>query len=169
MLRDDMEKYTILTGEDWGLTPINKMCAYLDGYDKGMEVLDKIRSEIESECCITVGRGNDPAITLRDVFKIIDKYKEGSEGKMQYNELYRLLINDNIVVLYDNKYSYAFQKKIVQNTLCVKMIKYKGSALDNNKVYGFLETLYDKKPTKEIAKILDRTKVLTVFKKAGVK
>ena len=31
-------------------------------------------------CCITVGRENDPAITLHDVFQIIDKYKaEGSD------------------------------------------------------------------------------------------
>lgn len=39
------------------------------------DVLDKIRAEIEQRCCITVGRENDPAITLHDVFQIIDKYK----------------------------------------------------------------------------------------------
>lgn len=39
------------------------------------EVLEKIRSEIEAKCCITVGRENDGAITLHDVFEIIDKYK----------------------------------------------------------------------------------------------
>ncbi len=39
------------------------------------EVLEKIRSEIEAKCCITVGRENDDAITLHDVFEIIDKYK----------------------------------------------------------------------------------------------
>lgn len=38
-------------------------------------ILDKIRAEIEQRCCITVGRENDPAITLHDVFQIIDKYK----------------------------------------------------------------------------------------------
>lgn len=43
-------------------------------------VLDKIRAEIEAKCSITVGRENDPSITLHDVFEIIDKYKE-SEGK----------------------------------------------------------------------------------------
>jgi hypothetical protein len=42
-------------------------------------ILDKIRAEIESKCCITVGRENDPAITLYDVFEIIDKYKAESE------------------------------------------------------------------------------------------
>ena len=43
------------------------------------EVLDKIKSEIEAKCCITVGRENDGAITLHDVFEIIDKYKEEGE------------------------------------------------------------------------------------------
>lgn len=42
-------------------------------------ILDKIRTEIESKCCITVGRENDGAITLHDVFEIIDKYKAESE------------------------------------------------------------------------------------------
>lgn len=39
------------------------------------EVLDKIKAEIEQKCCITVGRENDAAITLYDVFEIIDKYR----------------------------------------------------------------------------------------------
>ena len=42
-------------------------------------VLDKIRAEIEQKCCITVGRENDPAITLHDVFEIINKYKTESK------------------------------------------------------------------------------------------
>lgn len=46
--------------------------AYSDGAN---EVLDKIRAEIEEKCCITVGRENDPAITLHDVFEIIAKNK----------------------------------------------------------------------------------------------
>ena len=43
------------------------------------ELLDKIKAEIEKKCCITVGRKNDAAITLHDVFEIIDKYKAESE------------------------------------------------------------------------------------------
>ena len=43
------------------------------------KVLDKIRAEIEQKCCITVRSENEPAITLYDVFKIIDKYKAGEE------------------------------------------------------------------------------------------
>lgn len=45
------------------------------------DILDKIRAEIEAKCCITVGRENDAAITLHDVFEIIDKYRAESEGK----------------------------------------------------------------------------------------
>lgn len=43
-------------------------------------ILDKIKAEIEAKCCITVGRENDPAITLYDVLQIIDKYKGESKN-----------------------------------------------------------------------------------------
>ena len=42
--------------------------------------LDQIRAEIEAKCCITVGRENEPAITLHDVFEIIDKYTDVNNG-----------------------------------------------------------------------------------------
>lgn len=45
------------------------------------KVLDKIRAEIEQKCCITVGRENDPAITLYDVLQIMDKFEGESEDK----------------------------------------------------------------------------------------
>ena len=111
---------------------------------------------------------NEIYIMYEDVIEKV-KLLQGDKMsyKLKYNELYRLLINDKIVILYDNKYSYVFQKKIVENTLCAKMIKYKGHVLDNIKVYGFLETLHEDKPTKDIAKILENTKILTVFKKVG--
>ena len=54
--------------------------AYEIGKAEGSEVLDKIRAEIEAKCCITVGRENDGAITLHDVFEIIDKYKASPTG-----------------------------------------------------------------------------------------
>ena len=59
---------------------MNKPCvAQQICHEDKIKVLDKIRAEIEQKCCITVGRENDPAITLYDVFEIIDKYKTGSE------------------------------------------------------------------------------------------
>ena len=49
MLREDVEQYTKLTGEDGWHVPIIKVGAYLDGYNKGLEVLDKIKTEIADE------------------------------------------------------------------------------------------------------------------------
>ena len=49
-------------------------------YKQGKRDMAKqLRAEIEQKCCITVGRENDPAISLYDVFEIIDKYREGKE------------------------------------------------------------------------------------------
>lgn len=50
-------------------------------YDTIAHTFGSIRSEIEQRCCITVGQENEPAITLHDVFKIIDKYNAESEDK----------------------------------------------------------------------------------------
>ena len=71
MLRDDMEQYTKLTGKDATNVPIIKLGAYLDGYDKGIEVLDKIRAEIKAM--------SGDIETIADVLQIIDKYKAESE------------------------------------------------------------------------------------------
>lgn len=83
---------------------------------------------------------------------------------MNYHELCGLLLHNNIVLLYDYKYTYEFQKTIRCGKVCIKMIKYKGSILDNNKIYGFVETMH-KNPAKETAKILGNTKLLTVIEK----
>lgn len=69
MLRDEVEHYSKLTGEDGWHVPIMKIGAYLDGYNKGLEVLDKIRAEIMSKD------------GLEEALEIIDKYREESEVK----------------------------------------------------------------------------------------
>lgn len=46
LLRDDIEQYSKLTGEDGWHVPIIKVGAYLDGYNKGLSALDQIRAEI---------------------------------------------------------------------------------------------------------------------------
>jgi hypothetical protein len=82
MLWEEMEKYTKLTGEDATHVPIMKLGAYLDGYDKGTEVLDKIRAEIEQIHLIGYATVNGKReIASRAVMQIIDKYKAESEGK----------------------------------------------------------------------------------------
>lgn len=86
MLREEMEKYTKLTGEDATHVPIIKLGAYLDGYEKGMEMLDKIRVEIEerrhlhqlNEVSIDHSSAN-VVQALTWVLEIIDKYKTESE------------------------------------------------------------------------------------------
>ena len=74
----------ILTKEEYGeLVSSEFDNGYAKGFREALEqeepILDKIRAEIESKCCITVGRENDGAITLHDAFEIIDKYKAESE------------------------------------------------------------------------------------------
>lgn len=60
---------------------INKPCVSEQACrEDKMKVLEKIKADIEAKCCITVGRECDGAITLHDIFEIIDKYKEESEG-----------------------------------------------------------------------------------------
>ena len=79
MLRDDMEQYTKLTGKDATNVPIIKLGAYLDGYDKGIEVLDKIRAEMHA----TAEKHEDGVYYLRDewIDEIIDKYKAEGSGE----------------------------------------------------------------------------------------
>jgi hypothetical protein len=69
MLREEIEQYTNLTGEDGWHVPIMKVGAYLDGYNKGLEVIDRVRAEIEQARYVLVNDGLDMALN------IIDKYK----------------------------------------------------------------------------------------------
>lgn len=80
MLRDEMVKYEKLTGEDASHVPIMKIGAYLDGYDKGIEILDKIRAEIEEHAKINQNLNTERARALCWCLDVIDKYKAESEG-----------------------------------------------------------------------------------------
>lgn len=77
MLREEVEQYTNLTGEDGWHVPIMKVGAYLDGYNKGLELLDKIRAEIEKHRRKT--QRIDPYDLVGDCLDIINKYKAESE------------------------------------------------------------------------------------------
>ena len=87
MLREDIEQYTKLTGEDGWHVPIIKVGAYLDGYNKGLAVLDEIRTEIKSMFppsgiwMYDEGFGHEHAVceVLVDVLQIINKYMNESE------------------------------------------------------------------------------------------
>ena len=75
MLRDDIEQYTNLTGENGWNVPIMKVDAYLDGYNKGLAVLDKIRAELADMEKEFESRHDYPrADTLKYALSIIDKH-----------------------------------------------------------------------------------------------
>ena len=50
-----------------------QLCDASERY-KVITVLQEIKSEIKRHCCITVGSENAPAMTLYDIFKIIDEH-----------------------------------------------------------------------------------------------
>lgn len=85
MLREEVEQYTKLTGEDGWHVSIMKVGAYLDGYNKGLEVLDKIRAEIKGIAFdwqeIDGEHESFMVVNLNDALNIIDKYKTESEEK----------------------------------------------------------------------------------------
>ena len=77
MLWEEMAKYTELTGEDATHVPLIKLGAYLDGYEKGIEVLDEIRSEIKQAYCdITNDYDRGRNYGLHMAVQIIDKYRK---------------------------------------------------------------------------------------------
>lgn len=80
MLREDVEQYTNLTGEDGWHVPIMKVGAYLDGYNKGFEVLDKLRAEI-ALLSHDYPMGHDYQIAITRCIAVIDKYKAESEDQ----------------------------------------------------------------------------------------
>lgn len=75
MLRDEVELYAKLTGEDATHVPIMKIGAYLDGYEKGLSVLEDIKAEMkqiqEAENQIY---GSDTWNFVGKCLDIIDKY-----------------------------------------------------------------------------------------------
>lgn len=85
MLREDIEQYTKLTGKDGWSVPIIKIGAYLDGYNKGLAVLEKIRAEIENvtpKAKFQTGKTSidvQMMIPQEKVLQIIDKYMAESE------------------------------------------------------------------------------------------
>lgn len=86
MLYEEVEKYINLSGDKkaWQNTSVSRIGGYLDGYDKGLEVLDKIRAEIKhhSEHFINDDGDDCLAVYEDDVLEIIDKYKaDRSEEK----------------------------------------------------------------------------------------
>ena len=74
-LREDMYRYEKLTGESAEHIPIIKIGAYLDGYEKGIEKLEKIKAEIEEliQHCDT-DYDFDEIYGIRQTINVIDKH-----------------------------------------------------------------------------------------------
>ena len=88
MLHEEVEKYINLSGdkEAWQNTSVSRIRGYLDGYDKGLEVLDKIRAEIMQVANQEKFNDEKWALGLRYATKIIDKYKAESEPQESEDE-----------------------------------------------------------------------------------
>ena len=71
MLHDDIEQYTNLTGDDGWQVPLMRVGAYLDGYEKGLNVLENIKEEIQQL--------HNWEIDKYEVIRIIEKYMKESE------------------------------------------------------------------------------------------
>lgn len=71
MLRDDIELYSKLTGEDGAHVPIIKIGAYLDGYIRG-------RNEVVNELTEMVRNNGYP----EDLEEVIYKYLESKGVKI---------------------------------------------------------------------------------------
>ena len=81
MLHEEVEKYINLSGdkEAWQNTSVSRIGGYLDGYDRGLEVLDKIRAEIKA---LTSNRGFLSCgvdYIHKEIDAVFDKYKAESE------------------------------------------------------------------------------------------
>ena len=87
MLRDNIAEYTALTGENGKTVSLERLRAYLEGYDRGIETVNQIKTEIE-ELPTSIGiysrdglscYGSKPISidTFKEnIFKILDKYTE---------------------------------------------------------------------------------------------
>ena len=92
MLYEEVEKYARLSGDKnaWD-TSVSRIGGYLDGYDKGIEILDKIRAEIE-HLTDTINVCYYQYVNKIDVLQIIDKYK--AEIEPQESEENEQIVSD---------------------------------------------------------------------------
>ena len=84
MLWEEMEKYRRLTGESTDGVPIIKLGAYLDGYDRGMEEIGKIREKVKRLKESSMIDYVSATSTIDTVLEIIDEHGEKNEDEILY-------------------------------------------------------------------------------------
>ena len=64
-----------------GCLEFRQLAAWLKDYKRLLGVIEDIKNEIEQHCNITVGSDNEPAMTLHDIFGILDKHISRKENE----------------------------------------------------------------------------------------
>jgi len=72
-LREEMARYEQLTGESAEPITINRLGAYLDGVDKGIEELEKLKAEFEEDKYILLNQTT--------AIKVIDNHIKELKGE----------------------------------------------------------------------------------------
>lgn len=76
MLHEEVALYEKLTGEDGWHTPIMKVGSYLDGYEKGLSILEDIKAKIPNMTHWQSPDGQD-LVMVADMVELIDEYISG--------------------------------------------------------------------------------------------
>ena len=81
---EEMTRYEHLTGKSAEPITINRLCAFLDGVDRGIAELEKIKAEIEEEKIdidLDIGQETLYNNAINDVIKIINKHISEMKGE----------------------------------------------------------------------------------------
>lgn len=76
MLVDEVAKYRRLSGDTRENTPITRIGGYLDGYEKGLEVIDKAVAELRKKA--HSGQWSEATVYgMEKAIRIFDKHRKG--------------------------------------------------------------------------------------------
>ena len=78
----DIERYEKLSDNKFKNVHTNEMFAYLDGVDKGIEELEKIKEEMQDYgCSFIIAKRSDLAIAVSNCIRMVDKHIKEIEEK----------------------------------------------------------------------------------------
>ena len=82
MLHEEVGLYRKLSGDMSENTPISRIGGYLDGYEKGLSVIEDIKAELWMEGMNMTGEYQGVWVRYRDIERVIDKHISGKEQKL---------------------------------------------------------------------------------------